>query len=126
AQITEQFDYLRFMPPRTPANRRSWWTAVILAGPGWVIFGATKQIIGMFLAVYLIANVPGATSFATEPVQQLLATYEQMMPQWLALLLAVVLVVISQVKINVTNAYSGSLAWTNAYTRITKRYPGGI
>ncbi|MBU5899687.1 hypothetical protein JVW24_21480, partial [Vibrio cholerae O1] len=73
-----------------------------------------------------IVNVPGATSFATEPVQQLLATYEQMMPQWLALLLAVVLVVISQVKINVTNAYSGSLAWTNAYTRITKRYPGRI
>lgn len=126
AQIAEQIDYLRFMPPRTPANRRSWWTAVILAGPGWVIFGATKQIIGMFLAVYLIANVPGATRFATEPVQQLLATYEQMMPQWLALLLAVVLVVISQVKINVTNAYSGSLAWTNAYTRITKRYPGRI
>ena len=126
AQIAEQIDYLRFMPPRTPENRRSWWAAVILAGPGWVIFGATKQIIGMFLAVYLIANVPGAVSFANEPVQQFLATYQQMMPQWLALFLAVVLVVISQVKINVTNAYSGSLAWTNSYTRITKRYPGRI
>jgi purine-cytosine permease-like protein len=33
-------------------------------------------------------------------------------------------VVISQIKINVTNAYSGSLAWTNSYTRITKTYPG--
>lgn len=126
AQIAEQIDYLRFMPPRTPENRRSWWAAVILAGPGWVIFGATKQIIGMFLAVYLIANVPGAVDFANEPVQQFLATYQQMMPQWLALLLAVVLVVISQMKINVTNAYSGSLAWTNSYTRITKHYPGRI
>jgi len=48
------------------------------------------------------------------------------MPGWLALSLAVVLVVISQVKINVTNAYSGSLAWTNSYTRITKRYPGRL
>jgi len=38
----------------------------------------------------------------------------------------VVLVVISQIKINVTNAYSGSLAWTNAYTRITKSYPGRV
>ena len=36
------------------------------------------------------------------------------MPGWLALTLAVVLVVISQIKINVTNAYSGSLAWTSA------------
>ena len=41
-------------------------------------------------------------------------------------LVAVVLVVISQIKINVTNAYSGSLAWTSAWTRTTKRYPGRI
>lgn len=37
-----------------------------------------------------------------------------------------ILVVISQVKINVTNAYSGSLAWTNAFTRVTKTYPGRL
>lgn len=46
------------------------------------------------------------------------------MPGWLAMTLAVVLVVISQIKINVTNAYSGSLAWTNSFTRVTKTYPG--
>ena len=126
AQIAEQIDYLRFMPPRTPENRRSWWAATILGGPGWVLFGATKQVLGMFLAVYLVANVPGAREFANEPVQQFLATYEQLMPAWLALTLAVVLVVISQVKINVTNAYSGSLAWTNSFTRLTKRYPGRL
>lgn len=40
--------------------------------------------------------------------------------------LAVVLVVISQIKINVTNAYSVSLAWTNSFTRVTKHYPGRI
>jgi hypothetical protein len=40
--------------------------------------------------------------------------------------LAVVLVVISQVKINVTNAYSGSLAWTNSFTRLTGHYPGRL
>ena len=34
------------------------------------------------------------------------------------------LVVISQIKINVTNAYSGSLAWTNSFTRVTRHYPG--
>src|SRR5213078_3367584 len=43
-QIAEQIDYLRFMPPRTPENARRWWTAVVLAGPGWVIFGAAKQV----------------------------------------------------------------------------------
>ncbi|EWS81276.1 membrane protein [Brachybacterium phenoliresistens] len=126
AQIAEQIDYLRFMPPRTPQNRRAWWTATILGGPGWVVFGAIKQILGMFLAIYLVANVPGAREFANEPVQQFLATYEQLMPAWLALTLAVILVVISQVKINVTNAYSGSLAWTNSFTRVTRRYPGRL
>jgi purine-cytosine permease-like protein len=48
------------------------------------------------------------------------------MPHWLALTVAVVLVVLSQIKINVTNAYSGSLAWTNSFTRVTKRYPGRL
>lgn len=45
---------------------------------------------------------------------------------WLAMTLAVILVVISQIKINVTNAYSGSLAWTNSFTRVTGRYPGRL
>ncbi|OZF56698.1 cytosine permease [Rhodococcus sp. 14-2470-1a] len=124
AQIAEQIDYLRFMPPKTPENQRRWWTAVLLAGPGWVIFGALKQVVGLFLAVYLIANVADGATIANEPVHQFLEIYENMMPGWLAMTLAVILVVISQIKINVTNAYSGSLAWTNAYTRVTKTYPG--
>lgn len=125
AQIAEQIDYLRFMPPRTAANRAAWWRAVILAGPGWVIFGAIKQIVGLFIAIYLIASLdPAASATANEPVHQFLGVYQEMMPAWLAMTLAVVLVVISQIKINVTNAYSGSLAWTNSFTRITKTYPG--
>ncbi|MDJ0457380.1 hypothetical protein PUN71_009235 [Arthrobacter sp. NQ7] len=125
AQIAEQIDYLRFMPPRTEGNRAAWWRAVILAGPGWVIFGAIKQIVGLFIAIYLIATLdPAASATANEPVHQFLGVYQEMMPAWLAMTLAVVLVVISQIKINVTNAYSGSLAWTNSFTRITKTYPG--
>ena len=126
AQIAEQIDYLRFMPPRTPENARSWWTWMILAGPGWVIFGAIKQIVGLFLAVYLIANVVDGAAIANQPVHQFLEIYQNFMPGWLAMTLAVVLVVISQIKINVTNAYSGSLAWTNSFTRVTKRYPGRL
>ncbi|MCW2655165.1 MAG: hypothetical protein JWR32_6141 [Mycobacterium sp.] len=126
AQIAEQIDYLRFMPPRTPENSRGWWTWMLLAGPGWVIFGALKQIIGLFLAVYLISNFANATSIANQPVHQFLEIYRNFMPGWLALTLAVILVVLSQIKINVTNAYSGSLAWTNSFTRVTKHYPGRV
>ncbi|MER0477645.1 allantoin permease [Streptomyces sp. Edi2] len=124
AQIGEQVDYLRFMPPKTEQNRRSWWTAVVMAGPGWVVLGALKQAIGVFLAVYVLSEV-GAAS-ATEPIQQFSGAFAAMMPSWLVIPLAVVLVVISQIKINVTNAYSGSLAWTNSFTRVTKRYPGRL
>src|SRR3954447_12562175 len=126
AQIAEQNDYLRFMPPKTPDNKRSWWTWMFLAGPGWVIFGAIKQIVGLFLAVYLIANVADSAGVANQPVHQFLEIYENFLPGWLAMTLAVVLVVISQIKINVTNAYSGSLAWTNSFTRVAKHYPGRL
>ncbi|WP_432037368.1 purine-cytosine permease family protein [Streptomyces cucumeris] len=122
AQIGEQIDYLRFMPPKTEANRRAWWTAVITAGPGWVVLGALKQAIGVFLAVYVLAEVGPAA--APEPIQQFRGAFDTMMPSWLVIPLAVILVVISQIKINVTNAYSGSLAWTNSFTRVTGRYPG--
>ena len=97
---------------------------MFLAGPGWVIFGAIKQIVGLFLAVYLIANVADGAGIANQPVHQFLEIYQNFLPPWLAMTLAVVLVVISQIKINVTNAYSGSLAWTNSFTRVTKTYPG--
>lgn len=126
AQIAEQIDYLRFMPPKTPENTRRWWTAVLLAGPGWVVFGAAKQVIGLFLAVWVIATVADGAAVANQPVHQFLEIYRDLMPAWLAMTLAVVLVVISQVKINVTNAYSGSLAWTNSFTRLTRHYPGRL
>lgn len=124
AQIGEQNDVLRFMPPRTEVNKRSWWTAVILAGPGWVLMAIIKQAMGVFLAVYVLARVSPAV--ATEPVQQFRAAFLTAVPAWLAVTLAVILVVLSQIKINVVNAYSGSLAWTNSYTRVTKRYPGRL
>jgi purine-cytosine permease-like protein len=124
AQIGEQIDYLRFMPPKTAENTRQWWTAVVLGGPGWVFFGAIKQVIGVFLAVYILARV-GAEA-AVEPIEQFNAALGALFPTWLVVTLALLLVVLSQVKINVTNAYSGSLAWTNAFTRVTKTYPGRI
>ncbi|WP_258933549.1 hypothetical protein [Nesterenkonia pannonica] len=79
----------------------------------------------MLLAVYVLVKIdPTLGSRAAEPVVQFLGVYEQLMPDWLAVILALLLIVIAQVKINVTNGYSGSLAWLNAYTRVTRRYPG--
>ena len=57
AQIGEQVDYLRFMPEKTAANAKKWWSAVIAAGPGWVILGALKQLGGAFLAFYVADKV---------------------------------------------------------------------
>ena len=34
AQIGEQVDFLRFLPPRDAAGRRAWWIAYLAAGPG--------------------------------------------------------------------------------------------
>lgn len=43
-----------------------------------------------------------------------------------ALVLAATFVIISQLKINVTNAYAGSLAWSNFFSRLTHHHPGRI
>ena len=124
-QLAEQIDYIRVMPPRTARNSRSWWVSFVFSGPGWVVFSGTKQLIGLFLAVYLVTKVdPMIGDRAVEPVAQFLGMYESLVPDWLALALVPLLIVIAQIKINVTNAYSGSLAWSNVYTRVRKRYPG--
>jgi len=124
AQIGEQVDYLRFMPPRTRESNRRWWTAVVAAGPGWVILGALKQLGGAFLAFYVVSHVGQAV--ATQPVHQFLAGLEKVLPYGLALGIAVFFVVLSQVKINVTNAYSGSLRWTNFFSTAFRWYPGRV
>jgi purine-cytosine permease-like protein len=124
-QLAEQIDVIRAMPPRSRSNAQSWWTSLLFAGPGWVLFSGVKQVVGVFLAVYLFTRIdPDLGAKATEPVRQFVGLYSSVMPEWLAMGLALVLVVVAQVKINVTNAYSGSLAWSNVYTRLTKTYPG--
>jgi purine-cytosine permease-like protein len=124
AQIGEQVDYLRFMPTKTKESSRRWWAAVIAAGPGWVILGALKQLGGAFLAFYIVGKVGSAV--ATQPVEQFLAGFNEFLPYGLALGIAVFFVVLSQVKINVTNAYSGSLRWTNFFSTALKWYPGRV
>ncbi|MGW2248922.1 purine-cytosine permease family protein [Kitasatospora sp. NPDC001660] len=123
AQIGEQVDYLRFMPDKTPQNAKKWWGAVIGAGPGWVVLGAAKQIGGAFLA-FTIAGSVGLDK-ADQPIQQYLAGFRTFAAP-VALGLATFFVILSQIKINSTNAYSGSLSWSNFFSRLTHRHPGRV
>ncbi|NUR59901.1 MAG: hypothetical protein HOV87_14705 [Catenulispora sp.] len=123
AQIGEQVDYLRFMPDKTPANAKRWWASVLSAGPGWVVLGALKQLGGAFLAFY-IADKVGLTK-ADQPIQQYLAGLKTFAAP-VALGLATFFVILSQIKINTTNAYSGSLSWSNFFSRLLHWHPGRV
>ena len=125
-QIGEQVDFLRFLPEKTPANRTRWWTAVLMAGPGWIIPGMLKMLGGAFLA-FLVLQQELPASKAIEPTQMYLAAYAYVFtdPAWV-LAATVIFVVVSQVKINLTNAYAGSLAWSNFFARLTHSHPGRV
>ncbi|WP_052269878.1 purine-cytosine permease family protein [Streptomyces sp. MUSC 125] len=123
AQIGEQVDYLRFMPDKTPENGRRWWAAVLGAGPGWVVLGALKQLGGAFLAFYVAGSI--GLGKANEPIQQYVHGFRTFAAP-VALGLATFFVILSQIKINSTNAYSGSLSWSNFFSRLTHRHPGRV
>ncbi len=126
AQIGEQVDYLRFMPPKTRENRVSWWFWLILSGPGWIFIGIIKMLLGSFLA-YLAITQAMPIEKATDPVYlyQMAFSYITDMPH-LSLILSGVMVILSQMKINVTNAYAGSIAWSNFFSRLTHSHPGRV
>jgi signal transduction histidine kinase/CheY-like chemotaxis protein/purine-cytosine permease-like protein len=125
-QIGEQADYLRFMPVQTAANRWRWWGAVLVGGPGWVILGVVKMLGGALLAYLAISHMVPLDR-AVDPNQMYLAAYEYVFPQYgWAVAATALFVVISQLKINVTNAYAGSLAWSNFFSRITHSHPGRV
>ncbi len=128
-QIGEQVDFLRFLPPRTHANRLRWWGAVLVAGPGWIVMGMLKMAGGAFLG-FAALQLEVDVARTMEPTQMYLAGFQQVMhtlgPPGLAVAVTVVYVVISQVKINLTNAYAGSLAWSNVFARLTRSHPGRV
>ncbi|WP_078366432.1 ATP-binding protein [Rhodoferax fermentans] len=125
-QMGEQADYLRFMPAKTQANGRRWWLGVLAGGPGWVVLGVLKMLGGALLAYLAIQNaVP--TERAVDPNQMYLAAYEYVFPNYgWAVAATALFVVLSQLKINVTNAYAGSLAWSNFFSRLTHSHPGRV
>ncbi|WP_104666654.1 hybrid sensor histidine kinase/response regulator [Ensifer adhaerens] len=125
AQIGEQVDFLRFLPPdgQRKLHHR---IAVFLAGSGWVIVGAPKLLAGSFLVVLALSTGVPSTK-AADPAQMYYTAFGYMFPSdTAALLLMVAFVVVSQLKINVMNAYAGSLAWSNFFSRLTHSHPGRV
>ena len=126
AQIGEQVDFLRFLPRDRRTSKRAWWVAMISAGPGWIVPGAIKMLAGSFLAFFAIKH--GVTAeYAAEPAHMYLEAFRYVLAQPdLALALTGTFVILSQLKINVTNAYAGSIAWSNFFSRLTHSHPGRV
>lgn len=127
AQIGEQVDFLRFLrEPKTKSERRRWWIALLAAGPGWTVLGVIKMLLGSFLLTLAIgAAVPPRD--ATDPTKMYFTAFDQVITvPFLALVLTGAFVILSQLKINVTNAYAGSIAWSNFFSRLTHSHPGRV
>ncbi len=126
AQIGEQVDFLRFLPEKTRANRAGWWGAILVAGPGWIVPGMLKMVGGAFLA-FLALQHEISIERAVEPTQMYLVGFNYVFDHFeLALAATALFVIVSQIKINVTNAYAGSLAWSNFFARLTHSHPGRV
>ncbi|MDO9286339.1 MAG: ATP-binding protein, partial [Aquabacterium sp.] len=125
-QMGEQADYLRFMPERKPGHAARWWWGTLMGGPGWVIVGVLKMGAGVMLAwLALQHSVPPER--AVDPNQMYLAAWEYVFPNYgWAVAATALFVLVSQLKINVTNAYAGSLAWSNFFSRLTHQHPGRV
>ncbi|THU04481.1 response regulator [Lampropedia puyangensis] len=125
-QIGEQVDYLRFLPEKTTANRWRWWMAVLISGPGWIIPGAIKMLGGAFLA-FVALQYQISTEQAVEPTRMYLAGFSYVFSDpAIVVAVTVLFVIVSQLKINLTNAYAGSLAWSNFFARLTHSHPGRV
>ncbi|UDF35199.1 UNVERIFIED_ORG: response regulator [Shinella sp. XGS7] len=126
-QMGEQADYLRFMPAPEPGRRRwRWWAAVFIGGPGWVLIGVLKMLGGALLA-FLAIQLMVPAERAVDPNQMYLVAFETVFSRPdVAVAATALLVIVSQLKINVTNAYAGSLAWSNFFARLTHSHPGRV
>ncbi|MGB2180426.1 MAG: ATP-binding protein [Porticoccaceae bacterium] len=126
AQIGEQADYARFIPAKNSISKRAWWTATLSAGPGWIVIGAIKLLLGSYLFVLAVSHGI-APDLAIEPTQMYLVAYNYVsQTPSTVLALTALFVILSQLKINATNVYAGSIAWSNFFARLTHAHPGRV
>ncbi len=125
SQIGEQVDYLRFMPDRG-RNGSLVLAGTVLAGPGWIVIGSLKILLGGILGIDLI--VTGADyNTAIDPNSMYLKAFSVLgLGPAATMALTIAFVMLSQLKINITNGYAGSLAWSNFFSRVTHTHPGRV
>ena len=127
AQIGEQVDFLRFLP----RDRREFedvhgGSRCSALAPAGYSSGAIKLLAGSFLAYFALSHGV-ATEYAAEPAHMYLEAFRYVFSRpELALALTGAFVILSQLKINVTNAYAGSIAWSNFFSRLTHSHPGRV
>ena len=125
AQIGEQVDFLRFLPRDRRGRHGRWWLSLLAAGPGWILIGALKLLMGSFLVVLAVsAGTPAR--LALEPTHMYLVAFRHIATPEVAIALTGVFVIVCQIKINVTNSYAGSIAWSNFFSRLTHSHPGRV
>lgn len=122
-QVGEQVDYLRFLPARPSRSKTA---ALLLTGPGWVLTGCVKIAIGSFLT-YLAIERGADWEHAAQPATMFYIAYQTVFENpTLSAALMLIFVVTCQIKINTTNAYAGSIAWSNFFSRLTHSHPGRV
>ncbi|MBI0434163.1 ATP-binding protein [Roseomonas sp. KE0001] len=125
-QTGEQVDYIRFLPPRATQRRWVWWGALLAGGPGWIAFDVLKLLAGSFLAYAALRSGLSAAQ-AVQPAEMYRLAFGVLIASpTLVLAVTAIFVALSQIKINVTNAYAGSLAWSNFFSRLTHSHPGRV
>jgi len=125
AQIGEQVDFLRFLPRQRQGRRLSWWFALLAAGPGWIVIGVFKLLLGSFLVVVALQSGLEPDK-AVEPTHMYLVAFSKVTTPEVAIALTGIFVIVCQIKINVTNSYAGSIAWSNFFSRLTHSHPGRV
>ncbi len=126
SQIGEQVDYIRFMPDYEKSKKKAIIFGTVISGPWWIVLGGLKILIGALLAVLLISK-SADYMVASDPTYMYMAAFSKLYDNHaLVMVLTISFVAISQIKINVTNGYAGSIAWSNFFARMTHTHPGRI
>ncbi|MDO6748841.1 hybrid sensor histidine kinase/response regulator, partial [Gilvimarinus sp. 1_MG-2023] len=100
--------------------------ALIGGGPGWIVVGMLKILAGSFLAVLAVSSGMSIAE-ASDPTRIYYIAFGYLTDSPMAILaMTGLFVVLCQVKINVTNAYAGSIAWSNFFSRLTHSHPGRV
>lgn len=118
-QTGEQVDYLRFSGKDSHSRFYN-----LLGGIFWFIPVMINMIMGGVISLWILEDMADSRS-ASQPylIFEFLfngAGY----PHRATFALVMIFVILSQLKINVTNIYSGSLAWSNFSSRVTHIFPG--